>query len=140
MIYMKRAYEAPSPSDGRRILVERLWPRGVTREKAALDLWLKDVAPSPELRRWFDHDPAKWPEFRQRYLEELRGRPEEVAHLRKLADEGTVTFVYGSRDERHNSASVLKDFVDGQEDEETADQDSLFARESAVRRMDPWCK
>lgn len=114
MIRLKRAYENPSPLDGHRVLVERLWPRGVTKERAALDLWLKDVAPSAELRRWFSHDPAKWPEFQRRYKEELRHRPQEVAELRKLAAVGSLTFVYGSRDEEHNAASVLQDFIENQ--------------------------
>lgn len=117
MIQLKRVYAAASPADGRRILVERLWPRGVTKEKAALDLWLKEVAPSGELRRWFDHNPAKWPEFVRRYREELRHRPQEVAQLRKLAAEGPVTFVYGTREEKLNSAVVLKDFIEGPENE-----------------------
>lgn len=109
---MKRVYEAPSPADGRRILVERLWPRGLTKEKAALGLWLKDIAPSGELRSWFGHDPAKWLEFRQRYREELRGKPQEVTQLAELGREGPVTFVYGSRDEEHNAATVLKEFIE----------------------------
>jgi uncharacterized protein YeaO (DUF488 family) len=78
-IRLKRAYDAPAPSDGRRILVERLWPRGLSKEKAAVDLWLKDVAPSTELRRWFGHDPERWDDFRRRYREGLRRRPEDVA-------------------------------------------------------------
>ena len=117
MIRLKRAYEDPSPLDGHRVLVERLWPRGVTKERAALDLWLKDVAPSAELRRWFSHDPAKWPEFQRRYTEELLGRPQEVAELRRLAAAGPVTLVYGSRDEEHNAALVLRDFIEDQENE-----------------------
>jgi uncharacterized protein YeaO (DUF488 family) len=118
VIYLKRAYTAASPADGRRILVERLWPRGVSKEKAALDLWLKEVAPSAELRRWFGHDPAKWSEFRRRYCEELRRRPQEMAQLRKLAAEGPVTFIYGPREEKLNAASVLKDFIEDQESTE----------------------
>lgn len=117
MIRLKRAYAAPSPEDGRRILVERLWPRGLTKEKAALDLWLKDTAPSADLRRWFAHDPAKWPEFQRRYRQELRRRPEELARLRELSAEGPVTFVYGSRDEEHNAAVVLKEVVESLEHE-----------------------
>ena len=112
MVQLKRAYEAPAPSDGRRILVERLWPRGLAKERAAIDLWLRQVAPSPELRRWFGHDPAKWDEFRRRYRAELRRRPDEVALLRRLAGEGPVTFVYGSRDEEHNAAVVLREAVE----------------------------
>lgn len=112
MIRLKRAYEAPAADDGRRVLVERLWPRGVTREKAALELWLKDVAPSAGLRSWFGHDPDKWSEFRRRYADELDGKPEEVTRLADLSREGTVTFVYGSRDEEHNAAVVLKEYVE----------------------------
>lgn len=115
MIRLKRAYEAPSPGDGHRILVERLWPRGVTKERASLDSWMKDVAPSSELRSWFGHEPAKWAEFRRRYREELRGRPQEIAKLVDLSQQGDVTFVYGSRDEQHNAAVVLKDYVEGQQ-------------------------
>jgi uncharacterized protein YeaO (DUF488 family) len=117
-IRMKRAYDAPAPSDGRRILVERLWPRGLSKEKAAVDVWLKDVAPSTELRRWFGHDPERWDEFRRRYREELLRRPEDVARLRREIEAGPVTFVYGSRDTVHNAATVLKEFV---EDESAGD-------------------
>jgi uncharacterized protein YeaO (DUF488 family) len=117
-IRMKRAYDAAAPSDGRRILVERLWPRGLSKEKAAVDVWLKDVAPSTELRRWFGHDPERWDEFRRRYREELLRRPEDVARLRREIEAGPVTFVYGSRDTVHNAATVLKEFV---EDESAGD-------------------
>lgn len=117
MIHMKRAYEDPSPDDGHRVLVERLWPRGVTKERAALDLWLKDAAPSAELRRWFGHDPAKWPEFRRRYGDELRRRPREVDELKRLAAAGSLTLVYGSRDEEHNAAVVLREFITDQAEE-----------------------
>ena len=109
---MKRAYEARAPEDGRRVLVERLWPRGLSKERAAVDLWLKEVAPSTELRRWFGHDPERWPEFRRRYREELRRHPEELDQLRELARAGPLTLVYGSRDETHNAASVLKALLD----------------------------
>ena len=112
MIRLKRAYENPSPLDGHRVLVERLWPRGVTKERAALDLWLKEVAPSTELRRWFGHDPAKWAEFQRRYREELRERPDELERLRSLVEAGPVTFVYGSRDQEHNAATVLKELLE----------------------------
>jgi uncharacterized protein YeaO (DUF488 family) len=111
-IRLKRAYEPPTPSDGRRILVERLWPRGVSKQKAELDLWLKEIGPSAELRKWFAHDPAKWTDFQRRYREELRQRPEEVAQLMRLIGEGPVTLVYGSRDETHNSARVLKAYLE----------------------------
>ncbi len=112
MIRLKRAYETPSSADGRRILVERLWPRGVSKEEADLDLWLKDAAPSSELRRWYQHDVAKWPEFQRRYREELRQRPQVVEQLAGLVAQGPVTFVYGSRDEQHNAAVVLKEFME----------------------------
>ena len=108
MFKLKRAYEAASPEDGSRILVERLWPRGVSKKQAALHLWLKDVAPSPQLRKWFDHDPAKWAEFQRRYAQELAQRPDLLDLLRQKQREGTVTLVYGARDERHNAAAALQ--------------------------------
>jgi uncharacterized protein YeaO (DUF488 family) len=107
-IRIKRVYEEPDAGDGTRILVDRLWPRGLTKEKAKVDLWLKDVAPSTELRRWFAHDPAKWTEFRTRYLEELKGDKEQLSLLRQEAAKGTVTLVYGARDQQHNEAVVLE--------------------------------
>jgi uncharacterized protein YeaO (DUF488 family) len=112
MIRLKRAYEEPAQSDGLRILVERLWPRGVTKEKAALDLWLKDVAPSPELRKWFGHDPRRWKQFEQRYWKELKGRNEAVDLLRNESRKGTVTLVYAAKDEQHNGAVALKQFIE----------------------------
>jgi uncharacterized protein YeaO (DUF488 family) len=108
MIRLKRAYEKPSRDDGFRVLVERLWPRGVSKEEARLDLWLKDVAPSTQLRRWFGHDPARWKEFQQRYRAELKDRKDALKLLREKAREGTVTLVYAARDEEHNGALVLK--------------------------------
>jgi uncharacterized protein YeaO (DUF488 family) len=111
-IRLKRAYEPVSPADGKRILVERLWPRGVRKEQAALDEWLKDIAPSQELRRWFAHDPAKWVEFERRYLQELEGNPEQVAYLEQIVSQGPVTFVYAARDEQHNSALILKRYIE----------------------------
>jgi uncharacterized protein YeaO (DUF488 family) len=113
-IRLKRAYDDPSRDDGVRVLVERLWPRGLSKERAAVDLWLKDAAPSTELRQWFGHDPSKWPEFRRRYRAELRGRPAELEQLRRLAGGGPVTFVYGARDTEHNSAVVLREVVEEQ--------------------------
>lgn len=107
MLRLKRAYEPPDPSDGRRILVDRLWPRGVSKERAAIDEWMKEIAPSAELRRWFGHDPEKWPEFRRRYKQELRARANLVREIAKLASRGRVTLVYGARDEAHNDAVVL---------------------------------
>jgi uncharacterized protein YeaO (DUF488 family) len=111
-IQLKRAYDEPSPADGQRILVERLWPRGVTKERAAVDLWLKDVAPSPELRKWFGHDPAKWEQFERRYWAELRQHKDAVDQLRERIKAGPVTFVYAARDEEHNGAVALKEFLD----------------------------
>ena len=113
MIKLKRAYEKSSRDDGLRVLVERLWPRGLTKERAAIDLWTKDVAPSPELRKWFGHDPARWEQFRERYQKELREKKDAVQSLKQKAKEGTVTLVYAARDEEHNGALVLKNFLQG---------------------------
>ena len=112
-IQLKRAYEPPEKHDGARLLVERLWPRGLTKEKAAIDEWFKDVAPSQELRKWYGHDPEKWEAFRHRYLDELRGNPEALDRLRERLKAGTVTFVFAAKDEQHNSALVLKEFLEG---------------------------
>jgi uncharacterized protein YeaO (DUF488 family) len=106
-IRIKRAYEVPDREDGRRILVDRLWPRGLTKEKAKVDLWLKDLAPSTELRKWFAHDPVKWAEFRSRYLDELKKNKEQLSLLRQEAAKGDVTLVYGAKDEEHNEAVIL---------------------------------
>jgi uncharacterized protein YeaO (DUF488 family) len=113
MIQLKRVYETPSRKDGVRILVDRLWPRGLTKERAAVKLWLKDVAPSTELRQWFGHDPAKWKQFQVRYRKELRGKKDALAVLKQESEEHTVTLVYGARDEQHNEARVLKDILEG---------------------------
>jgi uncharacterized protein YeaO (DUF488 family) len=113
MIHLKRAYEPPAKKDGLRILVERLWPRGLSKEKAAIDLWLKDVAPSTELRRWFGHDPARWPEFQKRYRAELREQKDALLLLKGKAKKGTVTLIYAARDEEHNSALVLQKVLAG---------------------------
>ena len=112
MIKLKRAYEPASKDDGLRILVERLWPRGVSKAKAKIDLWLKDVAPSTDLRQWYGHDPARWPEFRKRYRAALGGLGDVLTLLKFLAAERTVTFVYAASDEERNSAVVLKEFLD----------------------------
>ncbi|HTN69255.1 MAG: DUF488 domain-containing protein [Bacteroidales bacterium] len=109
MIKIKRVYEKPQVDDGIRILVDRLWPRGLTKEKARIDLWLKDIAPSTQLRKWFSHDPAKWTGFRKRYLEELERNKEESLLLREQLKKGNVTLVYAAKDEEHNEALVLKD-------------------------------
>lgn len=111
MIKLKRAYEKPAGDDGERILVERLWPRGLTKLQAQIDLWLKEVAPSTELRRWFAHDPQKWDEFRQRYRKELKVKEDLIRHLKRKVKAGTITLVYAARDEAHNGALVLKEFL-----------------------------
>jgi uncharacterized protein YeaO (DUF488 family) len=105
---LKRAYEPAEPDDGTRILVDRLWPRGVSKAKAALDDWIKDVAPSTELRKWFGHDPARWSEFQRRYRAELRRQSATLHHIRALAKAGVVTLVYSAHDELHNDAVVLR--------------------------------
>jgi uncharacterized protein YeaO (DUF488 family) len=111
-IRLKRAYEKPAPDDGLRVLVERLWPRGLSKERAAVDLWMKDIAPSPELRRWFNHDPARWDEFQRRYRAELRQNKDVVDELRRKCRDRTVTFVYAARDEEYNSALVLRAYLE----------------------------
>ncbi len=110
-IHLKRAYEAPSSADGVRILVDRLWPRGVSKERAAIDRWMKEVAPSTELRRWFGHDPKRWNGFRRRYRAELSHRVELLRELRALTRKGRLTLVYAARDEAHNEAIVLRDVL-----------------------------
>jgi len=110
-IKIKRVYEKPEKDDGFRILVDRLWPRGLTKEKAGIDLWLKDIAPSTELRKWFGHDPDKWAEFRKRYGYELEKNKEQVALLKEQMKKGMVTLVYGAKDEEHNEALVLEELL-----------------------------
>ena len=112
MFKLKRVYEAPAAEDGFRILVERLWPRGLTKDRARIDLWLKDAAPSPELRKWFGHDTDKWEQFRERYLEELKPKKDIINLLKQKDKEGKVTFVFAYRDEKHNSALALKTFIE----------------------------
>lgn len=107
---LKRAYEPAAKADGTRILVDRLWPRGLDKQHAAIDEWARDVAPSTELRKWFGHDPARWEEFRHRYLAELADNS-GVAPIRDLAMKGPVTLVYSARDEAHNQALVLLDYL-----------------------------
>ena len=109
-IRLKRVYEEPAKSDGTRILVDRLWPRGLTKEKAHIDLWLKEVAPTDDLRKWFGHDPARWPEFRARYRAELAGR-RSLLELARRASDGPVTILYAARDQQHNNAVVLADVL-----------------------------
>jgi len=111
-ILLKRAYEKPESEDGKRILVERLWPRGLRKDAAKIDLWLKDVAPSPELRKWYSHDSSKWAEFKKRYLSELENKKELVQMLCVESKKGKVTFVFGSKEEKLNSAAVLKQYIE----------------------------
>src|SRR5579872_592519 len=113
MIQLKRVYQKPSRRDGLRILVDRLWPRGLTKERAAVALWLKDVAPSTDLRKWFGHDPAKWKQFQVRYRKELREKTDALKMLKQKSEEHIVTLVYGARDEEHNEALILKRILEG---------------------------
>jgi len=106
---IKRVYEPPQKEDGTRVLVDRLWPRGLSKEHAKVDLWLKEIAPTAELRRWFGHDPARWEEFRKRYTAELKKNPEPVRLLKETIKKGPVTLVYGAKDEEHNQAVVLRE-------------------------------
>ena len=112
-IRLKRAYEMPDNEDGVRVLVERLWPRGISKEMAALDHWAKNIAPSPELRKWYGHYPDKWPEFRERYRAEMDRNSGELDELRALCSAGTVTFVFAAKDKERNSAVVLRDYLKG---------------------------
>ena len=107
-IKIKRVYLQPEEEDGTRILVDRLWPRGLTKKKACVDLWLKEIAPSTELRKWFGHDPEKWKEFQTRYRAELRQNTEQFSLLKQEAAKGVVTLLYGAKDEEHNEAVVLQ--------------------------------
>jgi uncharacterized protein YeaO (DUF488 family) len=111
-ISVKRAYDPPADSDGTRVLVDRVWPRGKSRETLKLDRWLKDVAPSTDLRKWFGHDPGKWDAFRDRYFRELDAQDEPVASLRKMAKEGDLTLVFGAKDAQHNNAVALKEYLE----------------------------
>lgn len=110
-LHIKRAYEPATPEDGERYLVDRLWPRGVKKEMLALTAWLKDVAPSEDLRRWFGHDPERWTEFRRRYLVELKSQPTPLQPLCDALSHGVVTLVYSARDEAHNQAVVLREYL-----------------------------
>ncbi len=110
-IRLKRAYEPPMPEDGTRVLVDRLWPRGVSKADAAIDHWYKEIAPSIGLRRWFGHDPARWAEFQHRYVRELQQQELMLGEIAELARQGVVTLVFGARDEAHNDAVVLRDML-----------------------------
>jgi len=110
-IQIKRAYEPPSPKDGKRILVDRLWPRGLKKSDAAIDRWLKDIAPSTALRKWFAHDPAKWPEFKARYKAELKHSSAQLSLLKQAITKGPATLLYGAKDTEHNQAVVLQELL-----------------------------
>jgi len=110
---LKRVYAPADAGDGTRILIDRLWPRGISKQRAALDEWLKEIAPSTELRQWFGHELARWPEFQRRYKAELRGHAMEIERLRDIAAKGVLTLVYGARDQEHNDAVVLRDVLHG---------------------------
>jgi uncharacterized protein YeaO (DUF488 family) len=110
-IKLKRAYRPPSPRDGTRILIDRLWPRGVKKSDAAIDRWIKNIAPSTALRKWFGHDPARWQEFRRRYAAEIHDNAGPLAELRAAARKGPITLVFAARDEIHNDAVVLRDVL-----------------------------
>jgi uncharacterized protein YeaO (DUF488 family) len=112
-IRLKRAYQPAAADDGARILIDRLWPRGLKKSDAAIDRWLKDIAPSTALRQWFAHDPARWPEFRRRYAAEIRRHPDQLAELRAIARKGPVTLIFSARDELRNDAVVLRNVLLG---------------------------
>ena len=112
-IKLQRAYEPPTSADGKRVLIDRLWPRGVKKTQAKIDEWMKDIAPSTALRKWFGHDPARWSEFQDRYAQEVHQHPEQLDRLRTMAREGSLTLVFAARDEAHNDAVVLRDLILG---------------------------
>ena len=112
-ILVKRIYESAAKSDGCRVLVDRLWPRGISKESATLDLWLPDLGPSTELRQWFNHDPSKWEEFHRRYHVELKAKTALLATITEQAKTSSVTLVYSAKDEQHNQAVALRDFLNG---------------------------
>lgn len=111
-IKLKRAYEAPSEADGFRVLVDRLWPRGLSKQSANIDLWLKEIAPSTALRKWFGHEPVEWDNFRERYFRELDKNPDAIEQLQEHAHRGRVTLVYSAKDEEHNDAVALKEYLE----------------------------
>ncbi len=111
MLRIKRIYDPPLPGDGKRILIDRLWARGIKKEDARVDEWIKDISPSTELRKWFGHDPAKWGEFKKRYLSELRDKKEILDRIKNEAKGKTVTLIYSARDQEHNNAVAMKEFL-----------------------------
>lgn len=110
-VKLKRAHEPAAADDGTRILIDRLWPRGISKERAAIDQWMKDIAPSTQLRKWFGHDPARWEEFRRRYAKEVRQHADLLEQLRALARQGQITLVYSAHDEKHNDAVELRELI-----------------------------
>lgn len=112
MVRIKRVYDPPAADDGRRVLVDRLWPRGVAKDTAHIDEWLREIAPSNDLRKWFGHEPARWEEFRRRYREELQGEKALLEDLRGEARQGTLTLLFAAKDEEHNNAVVLKELLE----------------------------
>jgi uncharacterized protein YeaO (DUF488 family) len=112
MLKIKRVYDPPSPNDGKRILIDRLWPRGLKKEDAKVDVWIKEVAPSTQLRMWYGHDPKKWVEFKRRFFSELHRRQDLVEGIVNASRKGTVTLLFGSKEERFNNAVALKEFVE----------------------------
>lgn len=113
MVTLKRIYDKPESTDGKRFLIERLWPRGIKKTALKFDAWIKDAGPSTELRKWFSHDPQKWIEFRRRYFAELNARPKVLESITKAAAEGNVTLLYSSHDTEHNNAVALKEYLEG---------------------------
>ena len=111
-VKLKRVYDPPKPADGFRVLVDRLWPRGVSKSSARIDLWLKEIAPSAALRKWFGHDPLKWDTFRARYFRELQKNPEAVAQLNEIIRNGPVTLLFAAKDQEHNNAVALKEYLE----------------------------
>jgi uncharacterized protein YeaO (DUF488 family) len=111
-IWTKRAYEKSGERDGMRLLVDRIWPRGVSKDEAHIDRWYKDLAPSTELRKWFNHDPQKWEEFKKKYFQELNGKSEALGELLEMVHRGRITLVYGAKDQQHNNAVALKEYLE----------------------------
>lgn len=134
MIQIKRTYEPTAESDGQRVLVERLWPRGLTKAKVAADEWLKDVAPSTELRKWFDHQEERWDGFCERYRKELAANPEAWKPLLQRASKGTLTLLYAAHDVDHNGALVLRDFLNEQASKQSARRKKKSARETVSEK------
>ncbi len=112
MIKIKRVYEETDKIDGTRILVDRLWPRGLSKDRAEVDIWIKDIAPSDELRKWFAHEPEKWAEFKRQYFQELKGKQEQVGFLKEKLQSGVVTLLYGTKEEKYNNAAALKEYLE----------------------------